>query len=93
MSRKDELIKEINECRAKLRDNTRAIDPASRQIPLDTIKTNKLELAKIDSEEREPKMKILTVNAPTGRSVIYRTNTNSRRIFGSSDNNIRMGTR
>ena len=93
MSRKDELIKEINECRAKLRDNTRAIDPASRQILLDTIKTNKLELAKIDSEEREPKMKILTVNAPTGRSVIYRTNTNSRRIFGSSDNNIRMGTR
>lgn len=92
MSRKDELINEINECRAKLRDNTRAIDPAGRQILLDTIRTNKLELSKIDREEREPKQKILTVDAPTGRSVIVRTNSNQRKIF-SSPNNIRVGMR
>lgn len=93
MSRKDELVKEIETCRAKLRDNTRAIDPASRQILLDTIKTNKVELAKIDSEEREPKMKILTVNAPTGRSVIYKTNSNQRRIFNNTNDMVRVGTR
>ena len=93
MSRKDELINEINNCRAKLRDNTRAIDPATRQILLDTIKTNKIELAKIDSVEREPKKKILTVNAPTGRSVIYRTNNNNRRIFNSTNDMVKIGTR
>ena len=92
MSRKDELINEINECRAKLRDNTRAIDPASRQILLDTIKTDKIELSKIDSEEREPKMKIVAVNAPTGRSVVYRTNTNQRKVF-NGNGTIRMGSR
>ena len=93
MSRKDEILKEINECRAKLRDNTRAIDPATRQILLDTIKEDKLELSRIDSQEREPKQKILTVNAPTGRSVIYRTNSNSRRIFNSSNDMVKVGTR
>lgn len=93
MSRKNELIAELEECRSKLRDNTRVIDPATRQILLDTIRTDKAELADIDSKERAPKRIIVTVDAPTGNSIITRTNSNNKRIIGSADNIIRVGIR
>ena len=93
MSRKDELIAEVEECRSKLRDNTRMIDPATRQILLDTIRTDKAELAAIDSDERAPKRIIVTVDAPTGNSIIAKSNSNNKRIIGSADNMIRVGMR
>ena len=94
MSRKDELMSEIKECREKLRDNTRALDPATRQILLDTIRSNKAELAKIDSDERAASRVIVTVqDAPTGRSIVAKTNSNQKRIIGSADNIIRVGIR
>lgn len=93
MSRKEELENEISECREQLRDNSRAIDPASRQILLDTIRTNKKELADIDSKERESKRIITVVDAPTGRSIIARTNSNSKRIIGTAGDVVRVGIR
>lgn len=91
--RKEKLNLEIEEARARLRDNTRAIDAATRQKLLDSIRTNKAELAEIDSIERAPSRKILTVNAPTGKSIIAKTNSNAKRVIGSSGNMIRMGLR
>ena len=94
MSRKDELNKEIENARAKIRDNSRSIDAATRQILLDTIRSCKAELAKIDSDERASSRKIVTVvGAPTGKSVIAKTNSNAKRIIGSADNMIKMGIR
>lgn len=91
--RKEKLTSEIEEARARLRDNSRAIDAATRQILLDTIRTNKKELEAIDSAERAPSRKILAVNAPTGKSIIAKTNSNAKRIIGSADNLIRFGLR
>ncbi len=92
-NRKDILNSEIEEARARLRDNTRSIDPATRQILLDTIRTNKNELAEIDSKERASSRKIVAVDAPTGKSVVIRTNSNAKRIIGSSGNMLRLGLR
>ena len=94
MSRKDELNKKIKSARAKIRDNSRSIDAATRQILLDEIRAAKTELAQIDSEERASSRKIVTVvDAPTGKSVVAKTNSNTRRIIGNSGNMIRMGVR
>lgn len=91
-NRKAMLEREIEEARAKLRDNTRAIDASTRQILLDTIRANKNELKQIDSEERAPSRKIVTImDAPTGKSVVLKANSNSKRIIGT--NGIRMGLR
>ena len=92
MSRKEVLLNEIEEARSKLRDNTRAIDASTRQILLDTIRSNKNELKEIDSAERATSRKIVTImDAPTGKSVVFRTNSNSKRVVGT--NGIRMGLR
>ena len=92
---KTELMREIEDCRSKLRDNTRAVDAATRQILLDTIRANKAELAKIDSVERAPRRKIITIaDAPTGNSVIIRTNTsNQRKIIGNAGDVVRVSVR
>lgn len=94
MSRKEVLLNEIEEARNKLRDNTRSIDAATRQILLDTIRTDKAELDAIDSNERASSRKIVTVmDAPTGKSVVVKANTNGKRIIGSAGNVIKMGLR
>lgn len=93
MTREEQLRKEIEECRAQIRDNTRAIDPATRQILLDTIRTNKAELDKIDSDNRASSRIIVSVDAPTGRSVVAKTNSNHKRIIESVDNIVRVGVR
>ena len=88
MTRKEELKKEIDSLRGRLLDNSRAIDAATRQTILDTIRVYKKELADIDSKERASSRTVSTVNdAPTGRTIVALTNTsNRRRIIGDGKN-------